>query len=106
MTIRWQGKLHPSGKVFRTSRKETFKLDDSSIFPFWKRLLMGNENNAMGGRGMGEGETAQFILPPELAFGAEGHAKWGVPPNSSVLIKVRLQPSRPPNPLLVALTRG
>ena len=48
VTIKWQGKLHPSGKLFRPTHKQTFRLDDEGILPFWPRVLMGNPNNAMG----------------------------------------------------------
>ena len=51
---------------------------------------MGNPDNAMGGRGMGEGETAVFTVPPELAYGARGHVAWGVPPDATLQLRVTL----------------
>ena len=50
VTFKWQGKLHPSGKLFRPTKKETFKLDEKGLLPFWRLILMGNEGNHMGGR--------------------------------------------------------
>ena len=39
---------------------------------------------------MGVGETAQFIIPPDLAFGADGMSKWGVPANATLCLNVTL----------------
>ena len=90
VTLKWQGKLHPSGKLFKPTTTQTFKLNESGILPFWPKLLMGNKDNHMGGRGMGEGEVSEFVVPPDLAFGEKGYPKWGVPPNTAIALKVTL----------------
>lgn len=97
VTIRWQGKLLPSGKVFRPTKTQTFKLDEDGLryqAPWWKHALMGNPGGAQGGRGMGEGEVAQFTVPPECGFGDTGDPKSGVPPGTTLLLKVSVLQTR------------
>ena len=91
VSVRWQGKLFPSGKTFRTPQLQTFRLNNPQIAPFWKAVLIGNPNGAQGGRGMGEGEVAQFTIPPECAYGEVGDARLGVPPGATLIIKVTLR---------------
>ena len=90
-TVRWSGKIMPSGKVFKPSCTQTFSLTDTNLPKWWKTILMGNENNAAGGRGMGEGEQAVFTIPPSLGFGSEGKPLWSVPPGATLQIKVELK---------------
>ena len=93
VTIRWQGKLLPSGTLFQKTTTQTFKMHKESLSarpPWWKVCLQGNPGGASGGRGMGDGETAQFTIPPECAYGDVGDAKRGIPPNASLFLKVTL----------------
>ena len=85
--LKWSGKL-PSGKVFQPLRRQTLRLDEPSLAPpgWWKACLC----DVGGDAGMGEGETSEFTLPADLAYGAEGDARLGVPPDSPVVVKLSL----------------
>ena len=91
VTVRWSGKLAPGGKIFKPACRQTFTLTDPTLPKWWKTVLMGNPNNAGGGRGMGEGEVSVFTVPPSLGFGSVGYSKWGVPPDATLQIKVELK---------------
>ena len=93
VTLEWQGKLLPCGTLFRPLETQTFKLDAASLArlpPWWKTCLAGDSGVTSGGRGMGEGETAQFTIPPECAYGDKGDPMQGITPNATLCLQVTL----------------
>ena len=93
VTLEWQGKLLPCGTLFRPMEAQTFKLDAASLArlpPWWKTCLAGDSGVTSGGRGMGEGETAQFTIPPECAYGDKGDPMQSIPPNATLCLHVTL----------------
>ena len=93
VTLEWQGKLLPCGTLFRPMEMQTFKLDAECLArlpPWWKTCLGGDSGVTSGGRGMGEGETAQFTIPPECAYGDKGDPMQGIPPNATLCLRVTL----------------
>lgn len=82
VTVHYVGTL-PNGKEFDSSRRKgepfSFKLGNGEVIQGWDQ----------GVAGMKIGETRRLIVPPDLAYGADGRPPV-IPPNSPLHFDVEL----------------
>ncbi len=87
----------PDGTVlidtFQRGQSATAMLGVGQLLPGWEEALLM----------MKVGERAKFILPPELAFGAEGNGP--IPPNSKLVLEIELLEVKDP-PIPAAFEEG
>ena len=68
------------GNSYDSGQPISFALGQSMVIPGW------DEGVAL----MSEGETAQLIVPPALAFGESGSGDGMIPPNSTIVFEIEL----------------
>jgi FKBP-type peptidyl-prolyl cis-trans isomerase len=82
VTVRWAGFLYKGGKEFYSTWKDhdtfTFLTDAGRVIPGWDRGMIG----------MKAGGRRELIIPPTLAYGAEGRPL--IPPNETLIYVVDL----------------
>jgi FKBP-type peptidyl-prolyl cis-trans isomerase len=84
--VHYTGKLQSSGEKFDSSfdhpRQEPiwFKLGDHQVIKGWDEGIVG----------MKVGDKRQLIIPPSLAYGADGTPGGPIPPNATLIFDVEL----------------
>ena len=82
--MHYTGWLQSNGKKFDSSvdRGEPFPftLGHGEVIPGWDE----------GVKGMKVGEQRQFVIPPDLGYGASGTPDGTIPPNSTLIFDVEL----------------
>ena len=85
VTVHYQGTL-TDGTVFDSSRKQgkpfTFRLGAGEVIPGWDE----------GVKGMKVGGKRKLVVPPSMAYGADGAGGAGgvIPPNATLIFEVEL----------------
>jgi FKBP-type peptidyl-prolyl cis-trans isomerase len=65
------------------------------VFPYKEQSLIKGFDEAIGM--MTKGERAQFVIPPELAYGSKGNSI--IPPNATLVFDIEiLYVAKPPKP--------
>jgi peptidylprolyl isomerase len=89
LTMQYVGVLYDNGKEFDSSWSSgqpfTFQLGAGSVIPGWDQGIQGMK---VGGR-------RELIIPPDLAYGAQGSPPT-IPPDSTLVFVVDLLDVQPP----------
>jgi peptidylprolyl isomerase len=84
VAINYSGWLEETGELFDTTVDKTTAA----------RVVLGSSDNIDGWNegipGMREGGERRLIIPPELAYGAEGNSDLGIPPDAPLIYDITL----------------
>lgn len=84
VTVHYNGWLEANGTLFDSSilrnQPFSFVLGDGEVIAGWDE----------GVEGMQVGGERQLVIPPELAYGAQGAGNGAIPPNATLIFEVEL----------------